>query len=122
MKLRLLSGAVLAALVIAALAAVTASAATTRHVEGRVGAVDRDARSFTLRDSERGTFRVFVSSSTRFERTSFARLRSGSPIEATIRRADGRWVASEVETSGGGGRHGGENEAGDDRGGHGADG
>jgi len=122
MKLRLLTGALLAALALTALAAVTASAATVRHVEGRVTAVDRDARSFTLRDSERGTFRVFVSSSTRWERTSFSRVRSGSRLEATIRRADGRWVAGHVETSGGGGRHGGETEAGDDRGGHGADG
>ena len=121
MRLRLLTIPVLVALAIAAMA-VTASAATIRHVEGRVAAVDRDARSFTVRDSERGTFRVFVGSSTRFERTSLARLRSGSRIEATIRRTDGRWVATHVETSGGGGRHGGENEAGDDRGGHGADG
>jgi hypothetical protein len=112
MKLRLMIVTVLAAMAIAALAAVTASAATVRHVEGRVSAVDRDARSFTLRDSERGTFRVFVGSSTRFERTSFARLRTGSRIEATIRRSGGRWVAGHVETSGGGGRHGG---------GHGAD-
>jgi hypothetical protein len=123
MKLRLLTGAILAALAITALAAVTASAATVRHVEGRVTAVDRDARSFTLRDSQRGTFRVFVSSSTRWERTSFSRVRSGSSLEATIRRSNGRWVASHVETrGGGGGRHGGENEAGDDHGGHGADG
>src|SRR3954451_20699910 len=122
MKIKLLTVTVLAAMAIAAMAAVTASAATARHVEGRVSAVDRDARSFTLRDSERGTFRVFVGSSTRFERTSFVRLRTGSRIEATIRRSDDRWVASHVETSGGGGRHGGGNEAGDDRGGHGADG
>src|SRR4051794_7674203 len=122
MKLRLLTVAVPAAMAIAALAAVTASAATVRHVEGRVSAVDRDARSFTLRDSERGTFRVFVGSSTRFERTSFARLRTGSRVEATIRRSDGRWVASHVETSGGGGRPGGENEGGGDRGGPGAGG
>ena len=122
MKLRIATVTALAVMAIAALAAVTASAATIRHVEGRVGAVDRDARSLTVRDSERGTFRVFVTSSTRFERTSFARLRAGSRIEATIRRTDGRWVASHVETSGGGGRHAGENEAGDDRGGHGADG
>jgi opacity protein-like surface antigen len=122
MKLRIATVTALAVMAIAALAAVTASAATIRHIEGRVGSVDRDARSFTLRDSERGTFRVFVASSTRFERTSFARLRAGSRVEATIRRTNGRWVASEVETSGGGGRHGGENEAGDDRGGHGADG
>ena len=122
MKIRLLTGALLAALAITALAAVTASAATIRHVEGRVTAVDRDARTFTLRDSERGTFRISVTSSTRWERTSFGRVRTGSRIEATIRRANGRWVARHVETSGGGGRHGGETEAGDDRGGRGADG
>jgi hypothetical protein len=113
MKLRLITALALAALAIAAVTAVAASAATVRHVEGRVASIDRDARSFTLRDSERGTFRVFVVSSTGFERTSFTRLRAGSRVEATIRRADGRWVASHVETSGGGGRHGGGN---DDRG------
>jgi opacity protein-like surface antigen len=123
MKLRLITVLAAAALAIAAVAAVTASAATARHVEGRVASIDRDARSFSLRDSERGTFRVFVASSTRFERTSFARLRAGSRIEATIRRTDGRWVASHVETSGGGGNHGGGNDSGrDDNGGHGADG
>jgi hypothetical protein len=29
-------------------------------------------------------------------------------IEALVRRANGRWVAVEVERSGGGGRHGGD--------------
>jgi hypothetical protein len=28
-------------------------------------------------------------------------------IQSTVRRSDGRWVASEVERSGGGGDHGG---------------
>ena len=121
MKLRHLTVLALAALTIAALAATTASAATIRHIEGRVGSVDRDARSFSLRDSERGTFRVFVSSSTRWERTSFRRLKAGSRIEATIRRSNGRWVASEVEVSGGGGSHGGDDRGRDDRGGHGSD-
>jgi hypothetical protein len=74
--------------------------------------VDRDARSFRLRDAERGTFTVFVVRSTRFERTSFARLRAG--VEATIRRVDGRWRASEVESGRGG--HGGGDRGGDDRG------
>ena len=107
---------------VAALAAVgPVSAATVRHIEGRVVSVDRDARSFRLRDSERGTFRVFVSSSTRWERTSFSRLRGGSSIEATIRRSNGRWVASEVEVSGGGGHHGGDDDSGDDRRGRGSD-
>ena len=100
---------------VAALAAVgPVSAATVRHIEGRVLSVDRDARSFRLRDSERGTFTVFVVRSTRFERTSFGRLRSSSGVEATIRRANGRWQASEVESGRGG--HGGDDGAGDDRG------
>jgi hypothetical protein len=114
MKLRLITVLAVAALAIAAFAAVTASAATVRHIEGSVTSVDRSARSFALRDSERGTFRVFVSASTRFERTSFARLRAGSGIEVTIRRADGRWVATHVETrsGGGGGRRGGGSDDG----------
>jgi hypothetical protein len=100
---------------VAALAAVgPVSAATVRHIEGRVLSVDRDARSFRLRDSERGTFTVFVVRSTRFERTSFSRLRSGSGVEATIRRVSGRWQAGEVESGRGG--HGGDDSGGDDRG------
>jgi hypothetical protein len=31
-------------------------------------------------------------------------------IEATVRRSDGRWVAREVERSGGGGEHGGDDD------------
>jgi hypothetical protein len=99
---------------VAALAAVgPVSAATVRHIEGRVLSVDRDARSFRLRDSERGTFTVFVVRSTRFERTSFARLRSGSGVEATIRRANGRWQATKVEPNSG--SH--ADDGGDDNGG-----
>jgi hypothetical protein len=121
MKLRLITVLALAALTLtAAVAAVTASAATVRHVEGSVASVDRGARSFSLRDSQRGTFRVFVVSATRFERTSFARLRSGARIEATIRRANGRWEATKVETGGGASHSGGADDRG--RGGHGADG
>ena len=112
-----------AALALAGLAAVVgpASAATVRHIEGRVVSVDRDARSFRLRDSERGTFRVYVTRSTRFDRTSFSALRSGAGIEATIRRANGRWQASEVESHrgehGGGGDDRGRGRGSDDRGG-----
>jgi hypothetical protein len=94
----------------------TASAAV-RSYEGTVVSVDRDNRTFRLRDSERGTITVKVTSSTRFERISFSSLRSGQTnIEATVRRSDGRWVASKVERSGGGGNHGN-----DDNGGHGND-
>ena len=86
-----------------------ASAAATRQVEGTVRSVDRSARTFRLRDSERGTFRIKVTRNTRFERIGgFAGLHKGlSRVEATIVRRDGRWVARSVERSGGGDRHGG---------------
>ena len=105
-----LPGIALIATAALAVGAPTASAAT-RHYEGTVVSVDRSARTFSLRDSERGTIRIKVTSRTRFERVSFASLRSGaSNIEATVRRSNGRWVATEVERSGGGGHHGGDDD------------
>lgn len=96
-----------AALAALALLAPTASAAT-RQYEGTVVSVNRDARTFKLRDSERGTIRVKVVSGTRFERISgFSALRAGQRnIEVTVRRSNGRWVATHVERSSGGGHHG----------------
>jgi hypothetical protein len=83
---------------------------TVRHFEGTVVSVSRSTRSFRLRDSERGTVRIRVTSRTRFERVSgFSGLRAGmTRIEATVRRSNGTWVARTVERSGGGGRHGGD--------------
>ena len=83
---------------------------TVRHVEGTVVSVNRGNRTFRLRDSERGTFRIRVTSNTRFERVGgFVGLRAGlTRIEATVRRSNGTWVARTVERSGGGGRHGGD--------------
>jgi len=110
-----------ALLVVAALGAVAAatvagpaSAATVRHVEGRVLSVDRGASTFKLRDSQRGTFTIRVTSTTRFERVRFSSLRAGRTVEATIRRVNGAWRASTVEPNSG--RH-----AGDDNGGGGND-
>ena len=96
-----------------------ASQSVTRQYEGTVLSVDRGARTFRLRDSERGTITVKVTARTSFERIrGLSGLRSGMRnIEADVRRSDGRWVASHVERSGGGGEHGG----GDDRGGRGRD-
>jgi hypothetical protein len=111
----LLAGAALSA------GASTASAAV-RSYEGTVVSVDRDSRTFRLRDSERGTVTIKVTTNTRFERVSFASLRSGQKnIEATVRRSNGRWVASKVERSGGGGDHGDDDNGNDDNGGHGND-
>jgi len=89
-----------------------AEAATLAEYEGTVVSVDRGSRSFRLRDTERGTVRIRVTSRTRFERINGLRgLRAGmTNIEAVVTRVNGRWVAREVERSGGGGRHGGRDD------------
>jgi Domain of unknown function (DUF5666) len=90
--------------------ATTASAeAPLREFEGQVVSVNREAKRFRLHDSERGTIRVHVNRNTRFERINgIAGLRVGMRrVEVRVRRIDGRWIASEVERSGGGGEHGG---------------
>jgi hypothetical protein len=86
-----------------------ATQAAARHFEGTVLSVNRSARTFRLRDVQRGTVTVKVTSSTRFQRVGgFAGLRAGlTRVEAVVRRSNGAWVASLVERSGGGGRHGG---------------
>jgi hypothetical protein len=97
---------------IAALTAgVPTASAATREFEGTVVSVNRDNRTFRLRDTERGTVTIAVTSSTRFERATFSSLRTGQrDIEATARRSGGGWVATEVERSGGGGHHGGDDD------------
>ena len=104
---KLLSVTLISAAALAASA--PAASAQSREYEGTVVSVDRDSRTFRLRDSERGTIRIKVTSRTRFERVAgFSGLRKGmTRIEATVRRSNGRWVALEVERSGGGGEHGG---------------
>jgi hypothetical protein len=114
-----LAAALTTALVPAAGAGTTAppGAAQLRQFEGTVVSVNRDARTFRLRDTERGTANIKVTRRTRFERIAgFSALRSGlRRIEAKVQRRNGAWVAFEVERSGGGGEHGGGGR--DDRGG-----
>jgi hypothetical protein len=100
----------------AAASAAPAGAAAVREYEGTVVSVNRDNRTFRLRDTERGTVRIRVTGNTRFERIAgFSGLRAGQTnIEATVRRSNGRWVALEVERSGGGGEHGGDDDRGGD--------
>jgi hypothetical protein len=87
----------------------TATATAARQFEGTVVSIDRGARTFRLRDSQRGTVRIRVTSATRFQRISgFSGLRTGmTRVEVTAKRSGGRWVATFVERSGGGGNHGG---------------
>ena len=97
------------------------ASAATRHYEGTVVSINRDAKTFRLHDSQRGTIRVKVTRSTKFQRIGgFAGLRKGlTRVEATVKRSGGRWVATRVERSGGGGNHGGSNSQGaDDPAGH----
>jgi hypothetical protein len=102
----------LIATVAAAILAAPAAASAATEYEGTVVSVNRDNRTFRLHDSERGTIRIKVTSRTRYERVAgFSGLRKGmTRIEATVRRSNGRWVALEVERSGGGGRHGGDDD------------
>jgi hypothetical protein len=90
------------------------SAAAVRHVEGRVTAIDRSARTFTVRDAERGTLKVKVTSSTKFERVTFSALRTGTRVDVRAKRVSGAWNATKVER----GEVGDDHDAGDD---HGAD-
>jgi hypothetical protein len=125
--------AALAAGAIAATAGATApapvSAAATRHVEGRVTAIDRSARAFTVRDAQRGTLRVRVTSTTTFERVTFSSLRTGQRVDVRAKRVGGAWNATKVERGSAtstshdagndhGGRHGGRHGGNDDPAGH----
>jgi Na+-transporting NADH:ubiquinone oxidoreductase subunit NqrA len=92
----------------------TATAAATRHVEGRVTAIDRPARTFTVRDAQRGTLRVKVTTSTKFERVSFSALRTGQRVDVRAARVSGAWTATKVEP---GAAHATNHDAGDDHGG-----
>jgi hypothetical protein len=89
--------------------AAPATQAATRQFEGTIVSVNRSARTFRLRDSERGTVTIKVTSATRFQRVGgFSGLRAGlTRIQANVSRSNGAWVATFVERSGGGGRHGG---------------
>ena len=80
--------------------------------------VNRDARTFRLKDVERGTVRIKVTRNTRFERIDgLSGLKVGAKnIEATVKRKNGVWVALEVERSGGGGEGGERRDGGDDTG------
>jgi hypothetical protein len=53
---------------VAAMPAAAAPATALREFEGTVVSVNRDARTFRLHDSERGTVRIKVNRSTRYER------------------------------------------------------
>ena len=97
---------------VGALVAAAPAAAAAAQFEGTVRSVNVEKRTFRLHDSERGTKRIKVTRNTRFERIDGIRgLEPGMRnVEVVAKRRDGRWVAIEVERSGGGGEHGGDDD------------
>ena len=91
---------------------VAAAPAAAAEFEGTVVSVNPEKRTFRLDDSQRGVKRIKVNRDTRFERIAGLRgLRSGMRnVEVVAKRRDGRWVAIEVERSGGRGSHGGDHD------------
>jgi hypothetical protein len=98
--------------IVASFVAAAPAAAAAAEFEGTVRSVNVEKRTFRLHDSERGTKRIKVTRNTRFERIDGIRgLEAGMRnVEVVAKRRDGRWVAIEVERSGGGGEHGGDDD------------
>jgi hypothetical protein len=98
--------------ILTAAVAAAPAAASAAEFEGTVLSVNRENRTFRLDDSERGIKRIKVNRNTRFERIDgFRGLRAGMRnVETVVKRRNGRWVAIEVERSGGGGEHGGDDD------------
>jgi hypothetical protein len=98
--------------ILTAAVAAAPAAASAAEFEGTVLSVNRENRTFRLDDSERGIKRIKVNRNTRFERIDgFRGLRAGMRnVETVVKRRNGRWVAIEVERSGGGGQHGGDDD------------
>ena len=95
---------IIAVLAIASLMAftgpATSGAATLRHFDATVISKSSGARTFKADVQNRGVMRFKVTRSTRFELVSFGRLTRGLEVEVIAKRANGRWVAVEVEISG----------------------
>ena len=106
-KLLILVVAALTALAALGLGAVPAPAKhgddnNTSKLEGRVLSVNRTARTFRLRDSERGTATIVVTRSTKFDGIRFSQVRPGKRLEVRYRVANGRKVATKIQQGGGG--------------------
>ena len=97
---------IIAALTALAIAAVAAPAAQARGFEGAIVAKDAKAKTFKIREDEGGgTFKVKVTKRTVYQGISgFKAITVGrTDLEVVAQKANGRWVASKVETRGGSG-------------------
>ena len=101
-----------AALAALAITAIAAPVAQARQFEGEIVAHNAKAKTFKIREDEGGgTFKVKVNKSTVYQDISgFKATRVGrTDLEVIAKKADGRWIATKVETrggSGGGGKDG----------------
>jgi Ni/Co efflux regulator RcnB len=97
------------AILVAALAALSLAAAPApaKHgdkgskLEGRVLSVDRSPRTIRIKDAERGTATVAVTSSTKFDGIRFSAIRAGKRIQVLYKVSGGRKVATKIEPSAG---------------------
>jgi hypothetical protein len=103
---------IIAALAALAIAAIAAPLAQARSFEGAIVAKNATAKTFKIREDEGGgTFKVKVNKNTVYQGISgFKAITVGrTDLEVVAQKANGRWVASKVETrggSGGGGQDG----------------
>lgn len=104
-KLSLIAVAAVSALAVSLGAGATVAQAAS--FEGVVVAKNKDARTFSIKQDEGGgTVKLKVNAATKFQRIAgFGAIKVGARnIEATARKnANGRWIATTVETRGGGG-------------------
>jgi len=102
---------IIAALATLAIAAIAAPVAQAREFEGAIVAKNAKAKTFSIREDEGGgSFKVKVTKRTFYEGISgFKAIRVGrTDLEVVAHKADGRWIATKVETRGGSG--GGSND------------
>jgi Domain of unknown function (DUF5666) len=110
----LLATAILAGALAVGLVAAPAQAAL-RHIDGTVVSKNSDNRTFKLKTQSGNTLRIKVNGATKFQRLAgFGALHKGLRIEVDAQPTDSGLLAKQVETSGGSGGSGA-----DDNGGHG---
>ena len=77
---------------------VASPARTTHDFDGRVGAINRSARTFQLTRRGRSTVRIRVVSSTRYEHLrGFSSLRRGMRVDVDARHSSKGWTATKIE-------------------------
>jgi hypothetical protein len=100
---------IIAALAALAIAAIAAPLAQARQFEGVIVAKNAKAKSFSIREDEGGgTFKVKVTKNTFYQGISgFKAITVGrTDLEVVAHKANGRWIATKVETRGGSGGSG----------------